>query len=282
MQIINLLNKASRELSEAGINNPRLDARIIFQHVSKLPQEVIYLSPELEISKEIITEYFKLISKRSKHEPVAKIIGSKSFWISDFAVNSSTLDPRPDSEVIIEAALKILIERDGKFRFLDLGTGSGCLLISLLQEFTNATGIGVDVSKEALEMALHNVKQHDLSNRVDLLNQNWADGITEKFDLIVSNPPYIPRDDIITLKEDVKFYDPMLALDGGIDGLDPYRYLAKQIKYILKKDAFAIFEFGFEQGEAIRSIFQESGYIVERMLFDLNNIERAIIIKKIS
>lgn len=282
MQIINLLNKASQELSEAGIDNPRLDARIIFQHVSKLPQEVIYLSPELEISKEIITEYFKLISKRSKHEPVAKIIGSKSFWISDFAVNSSTLDPRPDSEVIIEAALKILIERDGKFRFLDLGTGSGCLLISLLQEFTNATGIGVDVSKEALEMALHNVKQHDLSNRVDLLNQNWADGITEKFDLIVSNPPYIPRDDIIELKEDVKFYDPMLALDGGIDGLDPYRYLAKQIKYILKKDAFAIFEFGFEQGEAIRSIFQESGYIVERMLFDLNNIERAIIIKNIS
>ncbi len=271
MKLRILLNQAS--------DLDKLDARILLQHATKLAPEVIYLELEREVDSKVADLYLELINRRRNHEPVAKIIGSKAFWLNDFIVNNHTLDPRPDSEVIINQALKILTNKDESYRFLDLGTGTGCLLLSLLQEFKNATGVAVDISAQALEVTQLNVELLKMQDRVTLLQQNWGDSLTEKFDLIVSNPPYIPRDDITYLEKDVKLYDPILALDGGIDGLDPYRYLAKQIFLLLKPQAYAILEFGYGQSESIKQIFLQEGYKVEMILLDLAGIQRAIVIR---
>ncbi len=276
MQLKTLLNQAITSLNTA---NAALDARLLLQHAANISQEIIYLQPTLEISEEVVQSYLQLIDRRINNEPVAKIIGSKSFWLDDFMVNNHTLDPRPDSEVIIETALKLLPNNNDAYRFLDLGTGSGCLLLSLLHEFPKSTGVGIDISLEALKIAQANAELLGCSARAKLIQKNWADHIDEQFDLIISNPPYIPSSEIATLSPEVKLYDPLLALDGGNDGLDPYRYLAKQISPLLKAGAYAIFEFGFGQGEEIREIFKGSGYLIHQMLFDLNNIERAIVIK---
>ena len=278
MKIKNLLNQGIKCL--INFETSKLDARILLQHAADISVETIYLQPELEISEEIVNLYFSLISRRAEHEPVAKIIGKKAFWESDFIVSKHTLDPRPDSEVIITAALELFSNKNGNFRFLDLGTGSGCLLLSLLQEYKNSTGIGSDISLEALKVTQENINNLFLQDRIILIQQNWADSIIENFDLIISNPPYIRSADIDGLSKDVKLYDPLLALDGGLDGLEPYRYLAKQIFYLLKKDSYAILEFGHGQGLYIKEIFENEGYIVHKMLIDLSGIERAIVVRK--
>ena len=273
MKLIDLLNQASNSIS-------RIDARILLQHASNISSEIIYLKPELELSEAIAKEYQQLVIRRINHEPVAKIIGKKSFWADDFIVNQHTLDPRPDSEVIIEAALKLFPNKDGKYKFIDFGTGSGCLILSLLREFPNAIAIGSDISTEALKVARANAKALGLQDRISFIQQNWGDSLTGEFDLIVSNPPYIPAADIENLDEDVKLYDPLLALNGGEDGLDPYRYLAKQIYKFLKKDSYAILEFGYNQGLYIKEIFKQNNYIIHEMLNDLAGIERAIIVRR--
>ena len=275
MQLKTLFNIG---ISALNTETPSLDARLLLQHAANISQEIIYLQPDLEISETVANNYLKLIDRRKNNQPVAKIIGSKSFWLDDFIVNNNTLDPRPDSEVIIETAIKLLPNKHNKYKFLDLGTGSGCLLLSLLREFPHSTGLGIDISIEALKVAQANADLLGLSDRTKLTKQNWADSLDEKFDLIISNPPYIPSAEIASLSPEVKLHDPLLALDGGYDGLDPYRYLTKQISLLLKPNAYAIFEFGFGQAEAIRRTFEESGYLIHQMLLDLNNIERAIVI----
>jgi release factor glutamine methyltransferase len=189
------------------------------------------------------------------------------------------LDPRPDSEVIISASLDLLPDKAKAYRFLDLGCGTGCLLFSLLYEFTNATGIATDISAETLKVTQANMELLKLENRAMLLNQNLGDSLSKKVDLIVSNHPYIHKEDISDLEPVVKFFDPLLALDGGVDGLDHYRYLSGQIITLLKPGAYAILEFGFGQCDLIKEIFINQGYLIEKVLIDLSGIERAIIVK---
>lgn len=279
MKLQDLLNEAIAELTQHNFETPQLDARILLKEAANISTEVIYLNPKLELSIEIVEKYQKFITRRINYEPVAKIIGKKSFWNDDFIVNQHVLDPRPDSEVIIVAALELLKDKNKEYKFLDLGTGSGCLLLSLLKEFNNATGIGIDISPEALKITQANINLLNLQNRTTLIKQNWGDSLVGKFDLIVSNPPYIPATDIPNLSNDVKLYDPELALNGGLDGLDPYRYLAKQLLHFLKKDSYAILEFGQDQGLYVREIFEQYGYITHKMLIDLSGIERAIIVR---
>ena len=278
MQLKTLLDAAISDLNDAHIPTALLDARLLLQHAAQITPEILYLQPELVIPQDIIALYNQLIERRINNEPVAKIIGSKAFWSSDFIVNRHVLDPRPDSEVIIEESINLLPNKNSQYRFLDLGTGSGCLLLSLLKEFPESTGLAIDSSAEALEVMRRNVQLLGLQNRTEFLQNNWADGLVEKFDLIVSNPPYIPSGEIALLAPEVRIYDPILALDGGSDGLDPYRYLAKQISFLLKPEAYAILEFGYGQGEYIRRIFTEHNYVINKMLFDLGGIERAIIV----
>lgn len=279
MKLKDLLTQAKAKLKAANIDSAEIDARLLLQYSINFSHEKLFLYPDYYLLDGDIDQYMQLIERRINREPVAKIIGSKSFWKSDFIVNKHTLDPRPDSEVIINAALDMFYNKDMDYRFLDLGCGTGCLLFSLLQEYSQATGVATDISSEALKVAKINMELLGLENRAELLEQNWADSLTEKFDLIISNPPYIPRNDINNLQPEVKNYDPMLALDGGIDGLDPYRYLAKQIILLLKPKAYAILEFGIGQSESIKDIFVKHGYIIENILLDLAGLERAIIVK---
>ncbi len=278
MQLKTLLDAAIIDLNDANIPTALLDARLLLQYTAKITQETVYLEPELIIPKDVIAVYNQYINRRINHEPVAKIIGKKSFWSSDFVVNKHVLDPRPDSEVIIETAINLFPNKNDALRVLDIGSGSGCLLLSILKEFPNATGIASDISEEALKVVKENIELLELGDRAKCIRQNWADDLMEKFDLIISNPPYIPTGDILALELDVKDYDPLLALDGGDDGLDPYRYLARQISSLLKPEAYAILEFGFDQGESVRQIFMQQSYIINKMLFDLGGIERAIVV----
>lgn len=278
MKIASLLKKSSDYLRICSLT-PELDAKILLQHITNFSNEDIVFKPDLEILPELINKFEELLERRIKGEPIAKIIGKKSFWKHEFFVNSYTLDPRPDSEVIIEAALEILPDKKQEYSFLDLGTGSGCLIISLLGEYIKASGMAVDISLEALKITKKNAKNLQIENRLELKQQNWADGIIQKFDLIVSNPPYIPTTAIENLTDDVKKFDPMLALDGGQDGLDFYKYLAKQIKPLLKKDACAILEFGHNQSLYVEQIFKKYNYQVLKILKDLGGRDRAIIVR---
>lgn len=274
-----------KDLLKLGVSSlgfsatPSLDARILLQHAASLTPESIIMYSDQDVSEEIIKYYEQLIARRINREPIAKIIGKKAFWNNDFLVNENTLDPRPDTEVIILEALRVLPSLDKEYKFLDLGAGSGCLLLSLLLEFPKAKGVAIDISLDALKIVQQNIMELGLKERAFVAQQNWADAFGEqKFDLIVSNPPYIPSADIESLELEVKKYDPMLALDGGEDGLLHYRYLAKQISSFLKRESYAILEFGYGQEEAIKKIFLENNYKINRILFDLSGIARAIVV----
>ena len=217
-------------------------------------------------------ELQSFIQRRLQHEPVAKIIGKKGFWKDDFIVNKDVLDPRPDSETLIEAVLEQYPNRTMPLRFLDLGTGSGCLLLSLLQEYPNATGMGIDISPKAIEITDKNKKNQNAVFMQKDMCSDLSDLGT--FDIMISNPPYIPTAEIETLEKDVKDYDPLLALDGGIDGLDFYRVLAK--KHLAPR---LFIEIGINQEQQIIPLFESEGWQFVKSWKDLGGITRILCFK---
>ena len=223
------------------------------------------------------------IARRQTGEPVAKIIGQKGFWTLDLAVSKDTLDPRPDSETIIEAVLKHFPDKDVPLRILDLGTGSGCLLLALLSEYKNATGLGIDVSAAALQIAQKNVEKY-APDRAKLLCRSWAGdnwwSDLGGFDVIVSNPPYIPTADIALLDKDVKNFDPIQALDGGHDGLDDYRRLSLRIEEVLKQNGLVFFEIGQGQYMDVTTIMEKKGFQLVEFYHDLGQIIRVLVFKR--
>lgn len=278
MNIKEALRLGTKLLLEKGIDSSSLDSRLLLQHaLNNCSQEWLLINFDSLISEDRLNLYFDLIHRRTKYEPIAKIIGKKPFWDAEFMVNSATLDPRPDSESIILGAKKLLNEPNKNYRFLDLGTGSGCLILSLLREFPNATAIATDVSEAAIKVAVSNANNLNLHQRIQFNTQNWADDINEKFDLIVSNPPYIPSFEINNLSSDVKNFDPLTALDGGEDGLDHYRYLSKQILHLLNNEGYAILEFGQNQHNDVANIFMN--YEIVDFLYDLSSVQRAIVLR---
>ena len=209
------------------------------------------------------------ISRRLAGEPVAKIIGKKGFWKDDFFVSKDVLDPRPDSETLIEAVLEKFPDKNQTLRILDLGTGSGCLLLSLLGEYKDATGVGIDISEKALAIA----KQNKGNKAAEFIRRDMRQDLSDlgQFDIMISNPPYIPTAEIQTLERDVKDYDPLLALDGGADGLDFYRALAKQHL------APALFiEIGKDQEQQIIPLFEQQGWQFVQSWKDLGGITRVL------
>ena len=222
----------------------------------------------------------KYIARRQKGEPVAKIIGQKGFWTLDLKVSKDTLDPRPDSETIIDAVLKNFPDKSAPLRILDLGTGSGCLLLALLDEYKNATGVGMDASAAALQIAQQNVKKYALT-RTKLIcrswhDDNWWDDLGG-FDVVVCNPPYIPTDEIQNLDIDVKNYDPLEALDGGQDGLQDYRALSDTIAQVLKQNGLIFFEIGKGQEDDVTAIMQAKKLRFQKSYRDLGNITRVLV-----
>ena len=270
------------KLAEGNIPSPRLEARILMAHVCNISPNEVTGSLKLNERQNIQLEH--LLQQRLAHKPLDKILGHKEFYKYDFIVNEDVLSPRPDTEVLLEAALE-LIQDSGISSVLDLGVGSGCILLSLLKEFDLLEGIGIDKSESALQVAKTNAVKLNVEKRCKLINADWfepqfTDHIAKKVDLIVSNPPYIPTADIATLDTEVRNFDPMPALDGGIDGLDSYKRIAQIAPYLLQENGYIILEIGINQTQAVQNIFEQSSFKLLKIINDLSGIERCLIFVK--
>ena len=272
-----------QNLVKAKIPSPRLEARLLLAHVlHQNENDASILQTSLTQSQEKTLR--ELLSKRiEKHYPLDKLIGHKGFYKYDFVVNEDVLSPRPDTEILVEKAVQISNQR--KIQILDLGTGSGCILLSLLKENEQATGVGVDISAAALNVARQNAQQLGVNNRVSWLNTSWFEEnfinqFSHPFELIVSNPPYIPEADITELAAEVKDHDPLAALSGGRDGLTSYRRLSEVAPQLLAEEGTILLECGINQAQQVAEMFVANGLTLIEIVADLQGIDRCIILKK--
>jgi len=274
----NLIKESLIKLKQKNINNPELDLRILLKHASKKNNEIILSNLNLD---NIDINKFKIsLQKRINRQSIAKIINNKSFWKYDFYVNNFVLDPRPETELIIEEVLNIYKNKNLKLKILDIGTGSGCIAISLAKEYKNASITAIDVSQEALEVAKKNSKIHNCSNQVQLKLIDF-NNINSKFDLIVSNPPYLTNDQFDNTDPEVKNFEPKLALVGGEDGLKFYREYSIILHNLMNKKGYFVCEIGINQRPDCEEIFQNSGLNLRNIVYDLQGIERILSFSKI-
>ncbi len=253
------LNKIISDMSGSSIENPRLDTKIIISHALGCQIDKILLDTHLEISDKQINEINKYVNRRVNGEPVSRIIGKREFWDLEFKINEATLDPRHDTETLIDTILN-LVDRKEKISILDLGTGSGCILLSLLSEYKQADGFGLDISFEAISVAFFNAKKLGLTHRAHFFVGDWFSAITSQFDVIVSNPPYIESNYFNKLQPEVRKYDPKESLYGGIDGLDNYRMIIPMAKKKLIKGGYLVLEIGFNQKNSVQELLLSSGF----------------------
>ena len=271
MNIINLLKEGSDILKKNNIQTNQLDAEILLSKLMNKKRERLIINSDENVSNEIINNYNILLERRSKKEPIAYIINHREFWSKDFYVNKHTLIPRPETELLCENVIKLF--KDKEFNFLDIGTGTGCILLSILSELKKAKGIGIDVSKKAIDVAKKNSINFNLEGRAKFIVKPFNKIFGYKFDLIVSNPPYIKSIDLKNLKEDVRKFEPKLALDGGKEGLDVIKKVIYKSKTILKKDGLLALEIGFRQHYKVSQILKEQGFREKLLVKDyLNNI----------
>lgn len=279
--IAGALADAAKTLEQAGVDAPRLDARLLLAHVLECDQATLISDSKCVLSAEQRECYAGLVMRRARREPVSRIIGRREFWSLEFAVDPYTLDPRPDSECLIEAALEIC--RDGAYplRILDLGTGTGCLLISLLSEYPAARGVGLDCSEQALAVAARNAARLGVSERIgfvqaDMMCAGWQELVGGGFDLVVANPPYIPTGVISGLAPEVAQFEPGMALDGGADGLDFYRAITNSLDSLLSASGVALLEIGAGQERSVISLLHAAGMLPGPQFSDLNGVERVV------
>jgi release factor glutamine methyltransferase len=264
-------------LSTAGFENVSQETKWLIAGALEKESFFLTLHPTYTPSPAEADQIQKWLQRRLQGEPLSRLKGVREFWSLPFHLNASTLDPRPDTEVIIEGVLKWVGPRkNDPWRILDLGTGSGCLLIALLHELPSSTGVGIDIKEEALSMARSNAVLNAVQKRAHFQQGNWAEGLQGSFDIIVSNPPYIPLKDKKTLDKGVLLYDPPEALFGGEDGLSCYRILSKEIKPLLSPQGIVVLEIGKGQGKDVERIFQNAGFSVHCILKDLAGIDRAL------
>ena len=280
MNIENILNEGIAILKESKISNPQLDSEILLSNLIKRDKKHIILNPK-EILNLEQTEIFKnLIERRKTGEPVAYIINKKEFWKDEFFVNNGVLIPRPDTELIIEQVLKIY-SKDSQLQVLDIGTGSGCILLSILKERPNFYGTGIDISKKSINVSKLNAKQLNLTSRVKFFHSSVDNFKIGKYDIIVSNPPYIKLFNLKYLEKDVINFEPKLALSGGFDGFSKIRKVINKAKTLIKKNGKLILEIGFNQKNKVKKILKKEGFYVNKAIRDYGNNDRCIISTKI-
>lgn len=265
-------------LRAAGVSDARQDARLLLCHVLECGIEAVVARPEQDVAPDRCDRYRALVARRADREPLAYITGRREFWSLDLTVGPGVLDPRPDSETVVEAALARVVDRQRPLRVLDIGTGSGCLLLALLAELPGAYGIGVDVSRAAIAVAQANATRTGLRDRASFVRSDWTAALDGRFDLIVSNPPYIPSADLARLAPEVARHEPRGALDGGPDGLDAYRSLAPELGRLLAVDGHAVLEVGFDQAGAVAGILETRGMSVAGVHRDLAGIDRCVVV----
>jgi release factor glutamine methyltransferase len=276
-----VLQSIERQLAAAGIDSARADARIIVAQATGIDRAKLIGRMTSALTKRQIERIGELAARRAAHEPIALITGTREFWSLAFKVSPATLIPRPDSETLIEAVLELRPDRMGAYRILDLGTGSGCLLLALLSEFPNAVGLGIDASQDALDIAAENAATLGFAGRAAFAWGDWTsnlDGDRDgRFDIIVSNPPYVTKPDWERLEDDVRLFEPRTALIGGLDGLNPYRAFAPRLPDLLTPDGMFACEIGAGQAGEVAEILAESGLTVVGARRDLAGIERCLL-----
>lgn len=272
-----MVQDAARRLGAVGIDTALLDARLLAAEVLGLEPRALFARQHLEPTTAERDRFDALLARRLAREPMSHLLGRRGFWSIEVAVTADTLDPRADTETVIEAVLATLSDRTGALRLLDLGTGTGCILLALLTELGHASGLGIDKSPEALAVALRNAEALGLAGRARFRLGDWGSGLEPGFDVIVSNPPYIPDDDIEGLEPEVARFEPRLALAGGTDGLDCYRALAPQIARLLAPGGVAVLEVGQGQAGAVAGLLTEAGLVLRGVRTDLGGVERCVI-----
>ncbi len=272
-----LLDQSAARLAAAGIAEPRHEARLILALAFGIEPAKVLGWPEHMVEPKLAVAAEALVARRAKGEPVSRLRGKREFWSLDFALSADTLDPRPDSETLIAAALAAIPDRDAPLRVVDFGTGTGCLLLALLSELPQATGLGIDIAPGAVAVAQGNAAALGLSGRAEFRIGGWETRIDGRADVILANPPYIPTRDIGCLPQEVLAFDPRAALDGGPDGLSAYRALGAAIRGLLGPAGKAYIEIGTGQGLQVARILAESGLTVAAMCRDLADIERCVV-----
>lgn len=274
--LLTVWKDAQAKLKAGRIDSPAIDARLLLEAAADASRMDILTDPYRIVTPQQQAAYETMVERRLKREPVSRIIGKKGFWKIILNVTPDVLSPRPDTETIMDIAMLAFTPQE-RFTAIDLGTGSGAILLALLTERTGATGVGTDISSEALAVAKENAANLDLNDRATFLRTEWAAGFGDaSFDLVMSNPPYIPTDHIASLDPEVRDHDPHLALDGGPDGLQAYRDLAPEIKRILKPLGVFAVEIGWDQGPQVKELFEAVGFTDVKIIKDLGDRDRVV------
>lgn len=271
------LARMTARLAAAGIEGARRDARLLLTQALAAEPSLAITQPERTLNEAELARVEALIARREKHEPVSRILGRREFWSLTFGITPHTLDPRPDSETLVRALLDRIEDKNAPLHILDLGTGSGCLLLALLSELPAAHGLGVDISEAALRTARENAQSLGLGGRVQFLRGAWAEGLAGSWQVIVSNPPYIKDQEFEELAPEVAQFDPRLALAAGPDGLDAYRMLAPQAARLLAPGGLLALEIGIGQQESVGALLLEAGLTLLDRVRDLGDIERCLL-----
>lgn len=276
-----VLYEARIFLKRKFIESWSLDAELLLMHILNFSREELVANRDKEISFEDYENLQQILNQRSNNIPVSHLIKSRQFWENDFIVTPDTLDPRSDSETLIESVLFHFPNKSKNYNILELGIGSGCLLLTLLSEYSNSRGVGVDISKKALDISILNAEKLDLLDRVDFLLSDWCSSIKGKFDIIISNPPYIKTTDIASLQPEVKLYEPLIALDGGEDGLKCYLKILPCLKILLSKTGVIFLEHGKGQEKNIINLLEKESFTIISQHKDINNISRVIVSRQL-
>ena len=279
MKIIDNLRDGYEILKENNISSFKIDCEILMSQTLSISREKVLLNLEKNIKNEEKERYFNLINRRKKNEPIAYITKNKSFWKNNFITNKDVLIPRPDSEHLVEQALKIIKEDQAK-RLLDIGVGSGCLSISILKERQYCKCDAIDLSKNALKLAKINANLHQLSDRIKFYKRDVDNFYNDKYDLIISNPPYINKHKIKYL--DTIIYEPKIALDGGLDGLEVIKKVISKSKNLLKTNGKLILEIGYDQKYKVSKFLKEKNFFINKIIKDYGNNTRCIVSTKIN
>jgi len=272
------LDEIAQRLASAGIDESRREARVLLAAALGWDRAELLAREDARLDDAVRQKLTEMIARRSAREPVSRILGHREFWSAIFRLSPETLDPRPDSETLIEAALAALPDRERPYRVLDFGTGTGCLLLALLSELPNAWGIGIDSEPGAATTARRNAAALGLAHRARFLAGSWGDAVAGAWDVVLANPPYIPTGEIAGLMPEVARHEPRQALDGGADGLDAYRALAPELRRLLAPDGIAVLEIGAGQAAAVLVIMEGQGLALRALRPDLSGIDRCLIV----
>ena len=275
MDIQSALKKGQSILIDNNIISAKLDSEILMSQAIRKNKKFIILNLRKEIKKKDLDYFDNLIQERAKSKPIAQIIKKKDFWKYEFIVNNNVLIPRPDTEILIEQALK-LVKNKNRLQILDIGIGSGCILMSILKEKKNFIGTGIDISNKSLQISKVNGQKLRINNRLRLFKSNIDNFNTGKYDLIVSNPPYIKKSNLKCLEKDIGF-EPKQALDGGLDGLSEIRKVINKSSELIKRSGHFIIEIGFDQKNKVKKILRDKGFYIKKTVKDLSNHDRCIV-----